>query len=76
MTIVKAQTTLEGAVAVEEKSRTYNYGKELGKVKIEKVTELVVRESGTHRLKTADGRLYIQPTGWIGIEIEAADWTV
>lgn len=75
MTIVKAPV-LEGAVAVEEKSRTYNYGKALGKIRIENVTELVVRESGTHRLKTKDGRLYIQPTGWIGIEIEASDWTV
>jgi hypothetical protein len=46
------------------------------KVCLSEVEELVVRESGTHGLKTADGKLHIVPTGWIHIEIDAEDWSV
>lgn len=40
------------------------------------VTELIVRPSGTHRLKTLDGKLHIIPTGWVHIEIDSKEWKV
>lgn len=58
-----------------EKSRTYRFpGGET--VRIDGATHFVARESGTHRLRTSDGRLHIVPTGWIHIEIEAEDFTL
>ena len=58
-----------------EKARIYKFpGNEF--VKIENITELIVRSSGTHRLKTQDGKYYIIPTGWLCIELEIDDWTV
>lgn len=59
---------------LNEKNRTYDFG-EAGKVVLHNVVELVVRESGTHRLKTADGNLHIVPEGWLHIEIEDTDWS-
>ena len=44
-------------------------------VTLRKVTEVTVRPSGTHRLKTEDGMLHIIPVGWIHIAIDAEDWT-
>lgn len=62
-------------VSLKESSRTYYFpGGE--KIVLTNVTELVVRESGTHRLKTADDKLHIIPTGWIHIEIDEKDWTI
>lgn len=64
------------AIALHEKKRTYSFPCNLAVV-VENVTELIVRESGDHRLKTADGHLHIIPTGWLHLEIEGAeDWTV
>jgi len=58
-----------------EKSRTYTFpGGEL--VRLENVTHFLARDSGTHRLKTADGKLHIVPVGWLHIEIEAESFTV
>lgn len=45
-------------------------------VKLDKVTHLGVRLSGTHRLRTADGLLHIVPPGWLHITIGADDWTL
>lgn len=59
----------------QEKSRTYTFpGGEL--VKIDNVTHFLARDSGTHRLQTADGKLHIVPVGWLHISIEAASFTV
>lgn len=53
-----------------EKQRTYTFpGGE--KVTLVGVTHFLARESGTHRLQTADGKLHIVPTGWLHVEIEA-----
>ncbi|WP_268891233.1 hypothetical protein [Agromyces humi] len=40
--------------------------------------ELTVRPSGSHRLKSADGRLHVIPSTWIAITIEdeSGNWTV
>lgn len=57
-----------------EKTRTYRFP--CGEaVVLHDVTELVVRPSGTHRLKTADGKSHIVPTGWIHIELDIENWT-
>lgn len=63
------------AVKLNEKQRIYTFpGGD--KVVLNKVVELVVRESGTHRIKTADEKLHIVPTGWIHVEIDEKEWTV
>ena len=60
-----------------ETSRTYYFPytkrdrqKVVVPLTIENVVELYVRPSGTHRLKTADGRLHIVPIGWLSIDIK------
>jgi hypothetical protein len=58
-----------------EKSRVYTFSSG-EKVTLENVTEFCARPSGTHRLRTADGRLHIVPPTWLHIEIDAGDWTV
>lgn len=63
------------AVKLKEKKRIYTFPQG-DKVILENVTELIVRESGNHRLKTADGNLHIVPAGWIHIEIDDSEWTV
>lgn len=58
-----------------EKNRTYTFpGGE--KVALKDVTHFLARDSGTHRLKTADGKLHIVPVGWLHIEIEAVAFTL
>lgn len=58
-----------------EKTRVYTFPK--GEtVTLAEVTHLAVSASGTHRLKTGDGRLHIVPLGWLHIEIDAEDWTL
>ena len=63
-------------VKLERQKRTYYFpGNE--KVELENVTELIVTESGNHRLKTADDKLHIIPPGWIHIEIyDQTEWNI
>lgn len=63
------------AIALHEKTRTYSFPK--GEVvELLQVVELIVSDSGNHRLKTADGLLHIVPTGWLHIEIlDDGEWT-
>jgi hypothetical protein len=61
-------------IKLNEKERIYTFPNN-EKVVLKDVTELIVRESGTHRLKTKDGKLHIIPTGWIHIEIDDSEWT-
>ncbi len=59
---------------VKENSRVYTFpGGD--KITLKDVTHVAVRPSETHRLKTADGKLHIVPTGWLHVEIGAEDWT-
>ena len=58
-----------------EKSRTYTFPNG-EKVALKDVTHFLARDSGTHRLQTADGKLHIVPVGWLHIEIEASAFTV
>lgn len=59
----------------QEKNRIYTFPNG-EKVALQDVTHFLARESGTHRLKTADGKLHIVPVGWMHIEIDAAAFTV
>lgn len=58
-----------------EKKRTY-YFPDGNKIEIENVSEFLYRESGRHRLKTLENKLYIIQNGWFYIEIEANDFTI
>jgi len=60
---------------LNEKQRIY-YFPGGDKVVLNEVIELLVRESGTHRIKTADKKLHIIPNNWIHIEIDDSEWTV
>lgn len=64
-------------VALAPQKRTYRFPG-FDYVVIENVCELIVRESGTHRLKTTDGKLHIVAANWLHIEIEneSGEWTV
>jgi len=67
---------MDNAIQLNETSREYIF---VGRnVELKGVVELVVRPSGDHRLKTADGRLHIVAPGWLAIHIvdPKADWTV
>ncbi len=57
-----------------ERSRVYRFSDT--NVRLNNVTHFAASSSGTHRLKTSDGRLHIVPTGWVHIEIDADDWTL
>jgi hypothetical protein len=58
-----------------EKERIYHFPNN-EKVVLKGVTELVVRPSGTHRIRTADGKAHIIPIGWLHVELDIEDWTV
>jgi len=59
-----------------EIKRTYCFPE--GNVELFGVNELIVRPSGTHRLKTNDGHLHIIPSGWLHIDINSGNeyWQV
>lgn len=57
-----------------EKSRIY-YFPEGNELEINNVVAVKVKESGTHRLKTSDGKLWIIPTGWLAIALDTEDFT-
>lgn len=57
-----------------ELQRTYTFDSGAS-VTLKDVTHFLNRPTN-HRLKTADGKLHIVPTGWIHIEIDTTAWTV
>lgn len=66
---------MNNATTLTEKERIYVFPNN-EKVVLKNVTELIVRDSGTHRLKTADGKLHIVRDGWIHVEIDETEWIV
>ncbi len=64
-------------IPLTENSRAYYFGKQKIIV-ILNPRELIVRESGTHRITDEIGMLWVIPTGWIAIEIDngGKDWDV
>lgn len=62
------------ALEKTEASRIYTFPR--GEtVALKNVTHFLARDSGTHRLRTGDGKLHIVPTGWLHIEIEAESFS-
>jgi len=53
---------------VKEKKRVYRFVD--AKVELENVEELIVSNSGNHKLKTSDGKKHIVSPGWMHIEID------
>lgn len=66
---------MQNAVKLTEKERVYFFPND-EKVILKNIVELVVRESGTHRIKTNDNKLHIIPSGWLHIEIDETEWTI
>ena len=62
-------------IKLEEKERTYYFAGG-DKVELKDVVELGFGSSGTHRVKTSDGKLHIISQGWLHVEITANDWTI
>ena len=63
------------ALEKTESKRTYYFpGGET--VVLTNVTHFLARESGTHRMKTGDGKLHIVAAGWLRIEIEAEGFSL
>jgi hypothetical protein len=59
-----------------EKSRTYTFpGGDV--LSFQDVTHFLARlTSGTHRLKTADGKMHIVASGWLSITMDVESFTV
>lgn len=62
-------------IKLNEKKRTCKYptGED---VELENVTELIIRDSGKHKLKTADKKLHIVREDWRHIVIDEEEWTI
>lgn len=56
-----------------ERKRIYHFSNGC-KLELSDVTDICVRPSGTHRLKTGDGRHWIVQPGWVAIELDIDDW--
>lgn len=59
---------LDTVMRIRERRRTYLFPGG-NTVVIKNPVELVVRPSGSHRVKTADGKVYIVARGWLCVEI-------
>lgn len=58
-----------------EASRTYVYP-DGSRYRVEGVTHICTRKSGSHRLNTVGGlKVLVQP-GWIAIEFDMAEWSL
>ena len=64
-------------IILDEASRVYTFPNGQ-KVRIEHPRELIVRPSGTHRIKDDIGNLHVINAGWLAIEIDnkGSDWNV
>jgi len=68
---------IEGTTTtLKERQRRYIFADR--EIVLDEVIELTVRPSGSHRVKTSDGRLHVIATNWLAITItdESHDWTV
>ncbi len=57
-----------------ERKRTYRF-LDGTTIVFENVTRIEVRDSGKHRIETADGRKAFVAPGWILLEIDVDAWT-
>lgn len=57
-----------------ERKRVYHFpGGQ--KVEFENVVRIEIRDSGKHRIETADGRKAIINVGWLWLKIDTSEWT-
>jgi hypothetical protein len=75
---MKNAITPEGTLlALKEDSRTYIFP--IGQVTLENVIEVIIRPSGSHRVRTADGKLTVVSASFLAITIvdeTTKGWTV
>lgn len=57
-----------------EKRRVYVFANGV-RLKLKNVVRIEVRESGKHRVETAEGRKLFVAPGWLWVEIETDAWT-
>lgn len=70
-----SQTLTLNPLVPAERSRTYHFaGGE--STTMFNVTHLLVRPSGNHRLRTADGKLHIIPPVFLRIEIDSDEFAL
>lgn len=77
MTFVPISIANDPVIDLHEDSRTYYWADH--QITITDVRQLVIRSSGTHRVKTENGELYVINPGWHAIKIideDKKDWTV
>ena len=69
-TVINSEAAVDVGFPISEEKRTYYFpGGE--KVILYNLTEIIVRKSGSHRIKTADGKSHIIAGGWLHIEIQS-----
>ena len=68
-TAINREATVDVGIPISERKRIYYFpGGE--KIILYNLTEIIVRKSGSHRIKTADGKFHIITRGWLHIEIQ------
>lgn len=72
--IPRKPSELTKPISLNERSRTYVFRD--AQLVICDITELIVTNSGNHRLKTKSGLMYIVRPEWLYMIIDADDWTV
>lgn len=73
----KAEVIETNKLVKPERKRTYYYPVDghVYTVELENVIEVCVRPSGSHRIKTADGKFHIINPGWLNIELDIDEWS-
>lgn len=73
--MVITSTLNKTAIKLSELSRVYQYSNR--EVPLKDVRELIVSNSGNHRITTTDGILPVIAPGWLAIHIDdGKPWTV
>lgn len=57
-----------------EKSRTYTFPTGL-RITYDNVVRIEIRESGKHRIETADGKKAFICPGWVALDIDTPVWS-
>lgn len=68
------QADIEDECFILERKRIYHYLNG-GKLEFKNVVEVIVSNSGNHRLKLQDGSHWIIKEGWIAIELDIDEWS-
>ena len=76
MTSTTTPVAEQTPIQLTETTRVYDFGDR--QVRLDDVRELIIRDSGTHRVRTGDGQLHVISPGWLAIHIDdgGKDWTI